>query len=92
MVTPTTDTDLHQLVDLYARQELGGLYILGSTGQGPLLTATERKQVAAVVVDQAAGRLPVIVHVGAMTTAESCELAQHAEASGADAVSCTGPM
>jgi len=97
MVTPTelpggASPALRQLVNLYARQQLGGLYILGSTGQGPLLATVERKQVAAAVVDEAAGRLPVIVHVGAATTAESCELARHAEAVGADAVSCVGPM
>ena len=83
---------LRQLVNLYVRQQLGGLYILGSTGQGPLLKMLERKQVARAVVEEAADRLPVIVHIGAATTAESCELAKHAEAIGASGVSCVGPM
>lgn len=98
MVTPLSEagaislSSLGPLVDVYARQRLGGLYILGSTGQGPLLSMAEREAVAKVAVETADGRLPVIVHVGAATTEESCELARHAEAIGADAVSCTGPM
>ena len=84
MVTPTTQdgkpalTVCEQLVDLFARQRLGGIYLVGSTGQWPLFTLEERKAIAERVVKSAAGRLPVMVHVGAVTTADAIALAEHA--------------
>ena len=98
MLTPTTADGApslaacEQLVDLFARQKLGGIYLVGSTGQWPLFTAEERKAIAACVVRAAAGRIPVMVHVGAMTTAEAVALARHAALVGADAVSAVGPV
>jgi N-acetylneuraminate lyase len=83
---------LEQLTDLFARQGLGGLYIGGSTGQWPLLTLEERCNVAACVVRAAAGRIPVMVHVGACTTADAVALARHAARVGADAVSAVAPI
>lgn len=82
---------LERLTDLFATQRLGGLYVTGSTGQWPLLTAAERQEVAAVVVRAAAGRIPVMVHVGTPSTAEAIALARHAERIGADAVSAIAP-
>jgi N-acetylneuraminate lyase len=81
-----------QLVDLFARQGLGGIYLVGSTGQWPLFTVEERKAVAEVVVKAAAGRLPVMVHVAAVATADAVALAEHAAKIGADAVSAVGPI
>jgi N-acetylneuraminate lyase len=39
-----------------------------------------------------AGRIPVIVHVGSLTTAESIRLAQHAEKCGVDGISSVPPI
>ncbi len=98
MLTPTTPSGepnlaaCEQLVDLFARQNLGGIYLVGSTGGWPLFTVAERKRIADTVVKAAAGRIPVMVHVGAVATADAVELAQHAAAVGADAVSAVGPI
>jgi N-acetylneuraminate lyase len=98
MLTPTKPdgqpalTICEQLVELFARQGLGGIYLVGSTGQWPLFTVAERKAIAECVVKSAAGRLPVMVHVGAATTADAVELAAHAAQVGADAVSAVGPI
>jgi N-acetylneuraminate lyase len=98
MLTPTTADGkpslavCEALVDLFARQKLGGIYLVGSTGQWPLFTVDERKAVAACVVKAAGGRIPVMVHVGAMTTADAVALARHAAAIGAAAVSAVGPV
>ncbi len=98
MLTPTT-ADGHpalavceQLVDLFAEQRLGGIYLVGSTGQWPLFSVEERKAIAACVVSAAAGRLPVMVHVGAANTADAVALAEHAARVGAAAVSAVGPI
>lgn len=80
-----------RLVELFVRQQLGGVYLTGSTGQWPLLTSEERRAVAESAVRSAAGRLPVMVHVGATATEEAVALARHAAAIGADAVSAVGP-
>lgn len=97
MVTPMNQKGkpcvqvLEQLVDLFVEQNLDGLYLLGSTGQGPLLSVEDRCLVAQRVVEFAAGRIPIMVHVGSITTEDSVTLAKHAETIGADAVSSVAP-
>jgi N-acetylneuraminate lyase len=81
-----------QMVDLFARQGLGGIYLVGSTGQWPLLTIAERKAIAETVVKAAGSRLPVMVHVGAVATEDAVDLARHAVKIGAAAVSAVGPI
>ncbi|MGX5819304.1 dihydrodipicolinate synthase family protein [Chitinophaga lutea] len=83
---------LEKLVELLIGQKMDGLYILGSTGQGVLFSEQQRKQVAEVVCRLAAGRVPVMVQVGALTTAESVRLAEHAEKCGASGISSVGPI
>ncbi len=70
---------------------IAGLYVVGSTGEGPSLTSEERRQVAHAFVKAAAGRVPVIVQVGHNSVAEAAELAAHAARIGADAISATPP-
>ena len=79
------------LVDHLVRNQVNGLFVCGSTGEGPLLTSDERRATAAAFVDAAAGRLPVIVHVGHCSPAEARLLAEHAQGIGADAVAAVPP-
>jgi N-acetylneuraminate lyase len=97
VITPLTsdgrvayDT-LERMVDLFATQGLDGLYLTGSTGQWPLLSGEERRRILECAARAAAGRLPIMAHVGATTTAETVALAEHAAASGAAAVSAVAP-
>lgn len=83
---------IDQLVELFVSQQLDGLYIIGSTGQWPLLTLDERRAIAERVVRASAGRIPVMVHVGAATTADAVTLARHAASIGADAISTVAPI
>ncbi len=69
-----------------------GLFILGTYGCGPLLSLEERKRVAEIIVKEVGGRVPVIVHVGSISTRDAVELAKHAEEIGADAVSAVPPF
>lgn len=68
-----------------------GFYPTGTYGSGPLMTNEERKKVAEVIIDEVGGRVPVIMHVGACSTAQAVDLAKHAEAAGADAVASVPP-
>lgn len=73
-------------------RSVDGLFILGTYGCGPLLRVEERKRVAEVVVEEVNGKVPVIVHVGSISTKDAVELAKHAQAIGADAISSVPPF
>lgn len=68
-----------------------GLYPCGSYGSGPMMSIEERKRVAEIMLDQVAGRVPVIVHVGTADTKNAVDLARHAESMGASAVGAVTP-
>lgn len=84
--------ELEKLVELQVRQEVDGIYLLGSTGQGFLFNEQERKRIAEEAISIVNGRLPVMVHVGALNTEESVRLAKHAAKLGVDAISSVGPI
>jgi dihydrodipicolinate synthase/N-acetylneuraminate lyase len=65
------------LVDYLIDRGVQGLFPAGTTGEGALLTFTERQQLAEAVVDAADGRVPVIIHAGATTTRATQELVHH---------------
>jgi N-acetylneuraminate lyase len=98
MFTPVNDdgtvnlAEMEKLIELIIAQRLNGIYLLGSTGQGFLYSEAERKQIAETTLAIVRKRIPVMVHVGALSTDESVRLARHAEAHGADAVSSVGPI
>jgi 4-hydroxy-tetrahydrodipicolinate synthase len=83
---------LRRLVDRLIDSGVDGLTPNGSTGEFTSMTHDERKQVVAAVVEQAAGRVPVIPHTGSLTTAEAVELSQHAEDVGASGVLAIAPF
>jgi N-acetylneuraminate lyase len=85
-------TVMRDLIEWHITQGVSGFYILGSTGEGLLLSEAERRTAAEAVVQQVKGRVPVVVHVGAITTRTACDLAAHAEEIGADAVSAIPPF
>ena len=83
---------VEQLVEWFVREGLDGLYLLGSTGQWPLLNLDQRRAVAERAVRTAAGRIKTMIHVGAVATEDAAALARHARSIGADAISCVAPI
>ena len=83
---------LRKLVDFEIAQGVDGLYVGGSTAESFLLTEDERKKVSETVLNQAAGQVKVIVHVGSGGTDAAVRLSQHASANGADAISSVPPI
>jgi N-acetylneuraminate lyase len=71
---------------------INGLYVTGSAGECFLMTPEERKKVVEDVIDEVNGRVPVIVHVGAIGTKLSVDFAKHAEKAGADVISAVPPF
>jgi len=82
---------IKRLVDFLIDRGVKGLFPGGTTGEGPLLSVPERCQLAEAVVGAANGRVPVIVHTGSITSAETVELTKHAQAIGADAAALISP-
>lgn len=90
---PLTPADADGVVDAEAfarmleRLVVAGvdsIAVLGSTGTYAYLDRSERARAVAVAVETIAGRVPLIVGVGAMRTSWVNELAREAELMGAD--------
>lgn len=82
---------LQGYADFLIGKGVHGLFPLGTNGAGPLLSVADRKLVADIVVTQAAGRVPVIVHTGGISTEESLELTAHAAQIGAAGAAVVAP-
>jgi dihydrodipicolinate synthase/N-acetylneuraminate lyase len=78
-------------VDFLAGHGIDGVLALGTTGEGVLFSPEERREIATAFVEAGRGRLQVAVHCGAQTTRDTAALAEHAAATGADAVAVIGP-
>ena len=71
---------------------VNGFYVCGSTSEAFLLSSEERKKILETVRDETAGRAAVIAHVGCIGQDMAVDLARHAKAVGADAVSSVPPF
>ena len=78
-------------VEFLSRGGADGVFALGTTGEGVLLREPERRRAAELFVEVADGRLAVIVHCGAQTTAETVALCEHAAALGPAGVAVVAP-
>lgn len=97
LVTPFTasnevDIDaFKRLVEAQIEGGVAGLVVLGTTGENPTVTHEERRQLVDAAVEQADGRVPVIVGTGTNNTRESITFSQEAMEAGADALLVVGP-
>jgi dihydrodipicolinate synthase/N-acetylneuraminate lyase len=88
----TLDGDaVDPLVAFLESAGLDGLLALGTTGEGILLAAAERRRAAELFMAARPDGFAVAIHCGAQTTRETVELAAHAADLGADAVAVIGP-
>lgn len=77
---------LRQLVDWHIEQGTDCISPAGTTGESPTLPVDEHVEVVRVVVEQAAGRVPILAGAGANSTREAIELSQRCQEVGADCV------
>ncbi len=90
IVTPMHDDGsldlpgLRALVDFHVEEGTDGIVVVGTTGESPTVDADEHCLLIRTVVEQAAGRIPVIAGTGANATREAIELTQCAKKAGAD--------
>ena len=69
-----------------------GLYVGGSSGECIYQGKEERKVVLENVMSEAKGKITIIAHVACNNTADSQELAAHAESLGVDAIASIPPI
>jgi len=81
-----------RLIERLYAAGIDGLYVNGQTGEGLLQPLEQRKRVAEVALRSTPKGKSVIVHVGAHRTADAVELARHAAAIGAHAISSLPPL
>ncbi|HEY4984432.1 MAG TPA: dihydrodipicolinate synthase family protein [Verrucomicrobiae bacterium] len=97
MVTPLRDRDeldvagLERLVERILGGGVNGLFILGTTGEGPSLSYRLRRELIERVCKQVKNRAPVLVGITDTAFVESVNLACHAADAGASAVVVAPP-
>ncbi len=82
---------LEQLLERVYTAGVDGVYVCGSTGEGVLLDAADRRRIVEAAVRHSPRGKHVIVHVGAWSLDVSESLARHAESLHASAISCIRP-
>ncbi len=98
LLTPFRDDEavdedaLRRLVRHLIAQGVHGLFPAGSTGEFWALSDNEKARVTEIVIEEAAGRIPVYAGTGAPSTRQSVALTRQAEGLGADAVVVITPF
>lgn len=81
-----------ELTRYFIKKGVKGVYVCGSSGECIYQSKEERKQTLEAVMSEAKGKLTVIAHVACNNTADSMELAAHAESLGVDAIAAIPPI
>jgi 4-hydroxy-tetrahydrodipicolinate synthase len=97
VVTPLEDDDsldraaFDQVLELLIEGGVHGVFILGTTGEGPALSQRLRREVIQAAAETVRGRIPLLVGVTDTSLVDSVALAEHSADCGADAVVTAGP-
>ena len=82
---------LRRFVEFQINYGIDMLLPCGTTGEGATLDAAETEHVVSIVIEQAKGRVPVIVGAGSNSTAKAIQQTKSAKRLGADGVLSVGP-
>ncbi|MAC46370.1 MAG: 4-hydroxy-tetrahydrodipicolinate synthase [Oceanospirillum sp.] len=91
LITPFTNGELDEaalrkMVNWQIESGTHGLVPVGTTGESPTLTEAEHKRVIEIVVEETAGRVPVVAGTGSNNPIEAVEYSRHAQEAGANGV------
>jgi 4-hydroxy-tetrahydrodipicolinate synthase len=86
------ETSVAALVEFQVDAGVNGLLVLGSTGEGPLLSVEDKLRVVRSTVAAARGRVPVMVGIAHSSPAESVAFGNQAHKAGANALVTTPPF
>lgn len=86
------EAKLREQVDYVIEGGVLGILAFGSNGEFYVIEDDEMERGLKIMVDQAAGRVPVYFGIGAISTKKCCRLAKMAAANGAAGISVLQPM
>lgn len=86
------DKKMRAHVDYVIEGGVSGILAFGSNGEFYMMEEDEMKRGLEIMVDQAAGRVPVYFGIGAISTKKGCRLAKMAMENGASGISILQPM
>ncbi|MBS6645374.1 MAG: dihydrodipicolinate synthase family protein [Clostridiaceae bacterium] len=86
------EVKLREQVDYVIEGGVLGILAFGSNGEFYVIEDDEMERGLKIMVDQAAGRVPVYFGIGAISTKKCCRLAKMAAANGAAGISVLQPM
>jgi len=82
---------IDQIAEHLVAQNVKGVYVCGTTGEGIHCSVEERKKIAERWVKASQGQLSITLHTGALSIADSLELSRHADTLDIFATSVIGP-
>lgn len=80
-----------ELCNYLIEKKVDGLFVAGTTGEGPLLSIEERTRLFRLAVKHSKGRVPIIAHVGSISLKETVTLIRSAIEAKVDAVAIVTP-
>ena len=83
---------VRKLASYLLEKGVQGLYVGGSSGECIYQSVAERKVVLENVMAEVGGKMTIIAHVACNNTADSQDLARHAESLGVDAIAAIPPI
>lgn len=86
------ESELRKYVDWLIARGVHGLYPNGSTGEFTRFTVEERRRIIEIVVDQAAGRVPVLAGAAEANVRETLKACEYYHRLGARAVAIVAPF
>ena len=89
---PVSPARTRALAKYLLEKGVKGLYVGGSSGECIYQGVEERKTILENVMAEVGGKMTIIAHVACNNTADSQELARHAESLGVDAIASIPPI
>jgi 4-hydroxy-tetrahydrodipicolinate synthase len=86
------EISIHRLIAFQLDAGVNALFVLGSTGEGPLLTVDQKLRVIRSTVEAAQGRVPVLAAITNSSPRESVAFGKLAHQAGANALVTTAPF
>lgn len=85
------EQELRNQVNRLIEAGVHGLFAFGTNGEGYILSDKEKEKVLSVVIEEAAGRVPIYAGTGCVSTKETIEMSKLAQRLGADVLSIITP-
>lgn len=96
LVTPFKDSKIDynsfgNLIDYQIENGIAALVILGTTGEAPTISESERGEIIEFANSKVKGRVPLIVGTGTNSTESAVRYSKNAHSLGANALLCVSP-